>query len=222
MALLFPDPATARSDGLLAAGGDLSPATLLEAYRHGIFPWYSEGSPILWWSPDPRMVLFPGELHVSHSLRQTLRSGRYRCTMDRAFRQVIEACATTPRAGQEGTWITPEMIEAYVHLHELGYAHSVETWEGEELTGGLYGISLGRTFFGESMFHRRRDASKVALWHLDRWCVEKDFTLIDAQVPTTHLQHMGARTISRKHFLTLLAKSLEYPTLRGRWECSSS
>jgi leucyl/phenylalanyl-tRNA--protein transferase len=219
MSYLFPDPETARPDGLLAAGGDLEPETLLEAYARGIFPWYSEGSPILWWSPDPRMLFFPGDLHISHSLRQTLRSGRYTCTFDEAFEEVIEACAHIPRKEGEGTWITPEMKEAYIRLHELGYAHSVETWYEGEMVGGLYGVSLGHAFFGESMFHRMRDASKTALWHLVQWCREKEFRFIDAQMPTEHLARLGARTVTRKDFLKLLKESLQYPTLRGKWKC---
>ena len=216
----FPDPESARPDGLLAAGGDLEPETLLQAYSQGIFPWYSEGSPILWWSPDPRMIFFPGEMHVSHSLRQTLRSGKYRCTMDEAFGEVIGHCARIPRKDQQGTWITEEMQAAYIRLHELGYAHSVETWYEGRLAGGLYGVSLGHAFFGESMFHLMRDASKTALWHLTRWCREKGFSLIDAQMPTTHLKSMGAREISRKDFLKMLKESLSHPTLRGKWKCS--
>jgi leucyl/phenylalanyl-tRNA--protein transferase len=218
MPFLFPDPATARSDGLLAAGGDLTPETLLEAYSRGIFPWYSEGSPILWWSPDPRMVFFPDSLHVSHSLRQTLRSGRYTCTFDEAFEEVIGACAGIPRHDQEGTWITPEMKAAYIRLHKLGYAHSVETWHEGSLVGGLYGVSLGHAFFGESMFHKMRDASKSALWHLAQWCRRKGFHFIDAQIPTKHLARLGGRIVARKDFLEMLRESQQYPTLRGTWQ----
>ncbi len=219
MSDIFPDPESARADGLLAAGGDLEPETLLQAYARGIFPWYSEGSPILWWSPDPRMVFLPGAFHISHSLRQTLRSGKYTCTCDEAFEEVIGRCASLPRAGQEDTWITPEMKEAYIRLHRMGYAHSVEAWYQGELAGGLYGVSLGRAFFGESMFHVKRDASKVALHHLITWCTGKGFHFIDAQLPTPHLQRLGATEISRKKFLEMLGKALEYPTLQGKWIC---
>jgi len=219
MSDIFPDPESARADGLLAAGGDLEPETLLQAYARGIFPWYSEGSPILWWSPDPRMVFLPGSFHVSHSLQQTLRSGKYTCTCDEAFEEVIGRCASLPRAGQEDTWITPQMKEAYIRLHRMGYAHSVETWHQGELAGGLYGVSLGRAFFGESMFHVKRDASKVALHHLITWCTGKGFHFIDAQLPTPHLKRLGATEISRKKFLKMLGEALKYPTLQGKWTC---
>ena len=160
--VVFPDPSLAEPDGLLAVGGDLSPERLLRAYAEGIFPWFNEGSPILWWSPDPRLVLFPDELHVSSSLARTLRRGRYRVTADQAFGRVIRACSWTERPGQDGTWITDEMIAAYEELHRLGFAHSFEAWSGETLAGGLYGVSLGGAFFGESMFSERADASKAA------------------------------------------------------------
>ena len=223
MPVIFPDPESARPDGLLAAGGDLEPETLLEAYARGIFPWYGEGSPILWWSPDPRMVFLPGSFHISHSLRQILRSGKYSCTCDEAFAEVIDRCATLPRPGQEDTWITPEMKKAYLHLHRLGYAHSVETWHKGQLVGGLYGVSLGRAFFGESMFHLMRDASKAALFQLIFWCTKKKgFHFIDAQLPTPHLRSLGAREIPRRKFLAMLKEALEYPTLQGKWDCSFS
>ena len=190
-------------NGLLAAGGDLSTARLLEAYRHGIFPWYSEGEPILWWSPDPRMVLFPDEFKVSHSLRKTLRNGHYEVRFDSVFEQVMRACAT-PREGANGTWIHEEMIAAYCELHRLGYAHSVETWMDGELVGGLYGMSLGRMFYGESMFSRRSDASKIALAHLAAQLKRWNFGMIDCQMNTPHLASLGAREIPRKEFIARL------------------
>jgi leucyl/phenylalanyl-tRNA--protein transferase len=197
-------------NGLLAAGGDLSIARLLEAYRHGIFPWFNAGEPILWWSPDPRMVLIPREFKVSHSLRKTLRHGRYEVRVDSAFEQVMRACAA-PREGVNGTWIHDEMIAAYCELHRMGYAHSVETWMGDKLAGGLYGISVGRMFYGESMFSRRADASKIALAHLcaqlDRW----NFGLIDCQMNTPHLASLGAREIPRSDFVARLQDLINYP-----------
>jgi len=186
-------------NGLLAVGGDLKPERLLAAYRRGIFPWYSRGQPILWWSPDPRTVLFPDALHVSRSLRKRLRQGRYALSVDTAFAQVIKGCAA-PRARQPGTWITPEMELAYCRLHALGRARSIECWAAGELVGGLYGVALGRVFFGESMFSRRSDASKVALAHL---CT-LGYALIDCQLPSAHLARLGAVTLPRRRFLRLL------------------
>lgn len=214
--IIFPDPSLAIKEGLLAVGGDLSPRRLLAAYRAGIFPWYNEGEPILWWSPDPRFVLFPPEICVSRSMRQFLKKGSIRITMDRAFKEVIAACQR-PRAGQEETWITPEMKEAYTRLHELGYAHSVEAWEGGALAGGLYGVSLGRAFFGESMFSLRPNASKAALVFLCRWLMERGFAFIDCQVETPHLRSLGARPIPRSEFLAILAGALQKDTIQGNW-----
>ena len=205
-----------RPNGLLAAGGDLSPQRLLAAYAQGIFPWYSEGEPILWWSPDPRMVLFPDELRVTRSLRKVLRNRPYEIRFDTAFRRVMEACAA-PRAGQSGTWITAEMIEAYTRLHALGFAHSVETWIDGELAGGLYGVALGGVFYGESMFHRVRDASKIALVHLVEHLRRLGFGLIDCQMKTTHLASLGAREIPRAEFVRLLRKLIESPHHPGPW-----
>ncbi len=192
-------------NGLLAAGGDLSVARLLEAYRHGIFPWFSAGEPILWWSPDPRMVLFPNEFKISNSLRKTLRNGRYEVRFDSAFEQVMRACAA-PRKGDSsgGTWIHDEMIAAYSELHRLGHTHSVETWIEGELAGGLYGVALGRMFFGESMFSRRTDASKIALAHLAAQLEKWNFGMIDCQMNTPHLASLGAREIPRKEFIARL------------------
>ena len=203
----FPDVAEALEEpnGLLAVGGDLSSQRLLSAYRRGIFPWYSDGQPILWWSPDPRSVLFPEELKVSRSLRATLRKGHFQVSVDRAFRQVMVACAG-PRRGQAGTWITPELTKAYLGLHGLGYAHSVECWRDGRLVGGLYGVALGRVFFGESMFADETDASKVCLVHLVKHLRDRDFTLIDCQVPSPHLESLGAVAISRKRFIQMLEK----------------
>lgn len=208
----------ADEEGLLAAGGDLSVEALLTAYSMGIFPWYNQGSPILWWSPDPRMVLFPGELKVSGSLKQQIRSGKFTLRIDFSFDQVITQCACMPRNGQQGTWITDEMQKAYIDLHTAGYAHSFEVFTDGRLVGGLYGVSLGRAFFGESMFHKHRDASKVALYSLVQWCLRNDFSFIDAQVPTLHLQSMGAKEIPRNQFLNLLNDALAHPTIRGRWQ----
>ncbi len=203
-------------NGLLCAGADLSPARLVEAYRHGIFPWYSEGDPILWWSPDPRMVLFPAELKVSRSLRKTLARDAFETRTDTAFRAVIEACAE-PRAGQGGTWIVPEMVEAYVRLHELGFAHSVESWQDGRLVGGLYGIALGHAFFGESMFARTADASKVALVRLVERLRARGCRVIDCQQATAHLASLGAREIPRPAFSQLLRESIQYPPTGERW-----
>jgi leucyl/phenylalanyl-tRNA--protein transferase len=202
--------------GLLAVGGDLSPERLLAAYREGIFPWYSEEEPLLWWSPDPRFVLFPKELRISRSMRQFLKKGLLRITFDHAFRDVIAACRK-PRPGQDGTWITKEMEEAYVTLHDLGYAHSVAVWQDGTLVGGLYGVSLGHTFFGESMFSKRANASKAALITLVSRLRELHFDLIDCQVETPHLGSLGARLIPRREFITLLNESLRHETLRGNW-----
>jgi leucyl/phenylalanyl-tRNA---protein transferase len=214
---VFPDPALAEPDGLLAVGGDLSLERLLAAYAKGIFPWYSQDMPILWWSPDPRLVLLPEELHVSRSLRRTMRSGRYAVRSDTAFERVIRGCADKPRPGQDGTWITREMQQAYLRLHRHGFAHSVEAWEGDELVGGLYGVSLGSAFFGESMFADRPDASKVAFATLVEWLQGRRFDLVDCQVATEHLRRFGAREVSRAEFLSRLARALERPTMRGRW-----
>jgi leucyl/phenylalanyl-tRNA--protein transferase len=214
--LAFPPPSHAEPSGLLAVGGDLSPERLLRAYSLGIFPWY-ERPPILWFAPDPRMWIEPGGLHVSRRLLRTLRQGRFELRLDSAFGEVIRACARVPRRGGAGTWITPEMIAAYEALHALGYAHSCEAWQGGELVGGVYGVSLGRAFFAESMFHRVRDASKAALtalvWQLEAW----GFTLFDCQLPTAHLASLGARECPRARFERRLARALEAETRRGRW-----
>ncbi|SEL93140.1 leucyl/phenylalanyl-tRNA--protein transferase [Parapedobacter koreensis] len=197
----FPDPALAEPDGLLAFGGDLRPERLMEAYTKGIFPWYSDDTPILWYAPHERFVLFPDELKISKSMRQVLRSGRFTVTHDQAFAQVIAACATQPRHGQDGTWITGDMQQAYIRLHELGVAHAVEVWRDAALVGGLYGVALGSVFCGESMFSREANASKAALASL---CQSGDYKLIDCQVYTEHLASLGARMISRDAYMALL------------------
>lgn len=214
---VFPDPSEAEPDGLLAVGGDLSPERLLQAYAEGIFPWYSQGSPILWWSPDPRLVLRPTWLHVSHSLARALRRERFEIRADTAFRQVIRRCASKPRAGQHGTWITAEMRVAYERLHDLGFAHSFEAWEGGRLAGGLYGVSLGGAFFGESMFADAPDASKVAFVRAVEWLSARAVHLVDCQVHTEHLARLGAREMPRREFLDALARALEVRTLPGPW-----
>jgi leucyl/phenylalanyl-tRNA--protein transferase len=212
----FPDPGNAETEpnGLLAVGGDLSPRRLLQAYRAGVFPWFSDDQPILWWSPDPRMVLFPGRLRISRSLRKTLRKQHYQVSVDQAFDQVIHACAG-PRRDDSGTWLVPEMISAYRKLHRLGVAHSVETWKDGQLVGGLYGVSLGRVFFGESMFSRADDASKVALVQLAELTRAAEFTLIDCQVYTGHLERLGAEEIPRSRFQQLLRQALTETPLIG-------
>ena len=198
-------------------GGDLGSARILLAYSMGIFPWYSEGEPILWWSPDPRCVLDLDDFHVSRRLRRVLNQGRFRVTFDEDFRGVIRACASVERRGQEGTWITPEMERAYVRLHEAGVAHSVECWLGEDLVGGIYGIALGSGFFGESMFHRETDASKVVVARLVDRLAGWDFHFIDAQVTTSHMLSLGAREVPRALFLEDLEEALRHPTRRGSW-----
>ena len=213
----FPDPSEAEPGGLLAIGGDLSPKRLLLAYENGIFPWYSEEDPILWFSPDPRMVFFPGDFRFSKTLIKTVSSGKFSVRVDTDFAAVIESCALVTRKGQSGTWITEEMKTAYRKLHELGYAHSFEVYSEAGLVGGLYGVSLGGAFFGESMFHLETDASKVALFHLARKCWEFGFDFIDSQVPTDHMRTLGGREISRKEFLLTLKSSLLKKTLRGVW-----
>jgi leucyl/phenylalanyl-tRNA--protein transferase len=192
-------------NGLLAAGGDLSPQRLLDAYSHGIFPWYSEGQQIMWWSPNPRMVLVPQAFKPSRSLAKTLRNKSYEVRFDTSFREVMLACSE-PRDGQGGTWISPDMMDAYCALHELGYAHSVETWIDGKLAGGLYGVAIGKMFYGESMFARETDASKIALAHLARLLVTQDFALIDCQMSTQHLASLGARDIPRKEFINIINK----------------
>ncbi len=213
----FPDPMKADEDGLLAVGGDLSIESLLTAYSMGIFPWYDDHSPILWWSPDPRLVLFPEKFKVSDSLSRTIRKGQFTIKTDTDFEGVIRQCAMIRRKGQNGTWLTPEMITAYIRLHRAGYAHSFETWSGDNLVGGLYGVSLGRAFFGESMFHHVRDASKVALHALVKWCIEHNFQFIDAQQSTSHLKSLGAEDIPRGRFLTMLEDALKFDTIKGKW-----
>jgi leucyl/phenylalanyl-tRNA--protein transferase len=226
--LVFPDPSLARHDGLLCVGGDLTPERLILAYQNGIFPWFSKEDPILWWSPDPRLVIFPGKLRVSRSLQKKIRKRVYTITMDRAFNRVINACADLRSggsghdgsghgSGNDGTWLIPEMIEAYCDLHKRGYAHSVEAWKDGILVGGLYGIALGRCFFGESMFSTIDDSSKVALAALDHFLVEKKFNLIDCQVTSEHLVSMGGVEILRTNFLTLVHASLKKESIRDTW-----
>lgn len=213
----FPDPALADPSGLLAVGGDLRPERLLEAYAHGIFPWYSEGQPILWHCPNPRFALEPSGLHVPRSLAKTLRKNLFEVRYDTAFEQVIDACARARRPGQFGTWITEEMHDAYVELHRLGYAHSVESWMEGTLVGGLYGVSLGGCFFGESMFADVSEASKVAFVHLVRRLQGWGFTLIDAQQETEHLARFGAQPWPRERFLAALHEALKAETRVGKW-----
>lgn len=207
----------AREDGLLAVGGDLSETRLLLAYRMGIFPWYSPGEPILWWAPDPRLVLIPQEFKLPKRLARKIRQNIFHVTMDQAFAHVIEACAQVPRKQGKGTWIDADMIDAYTRLHELGYAHSVECWQKDKLVGGLYGVSLGTTFFGESMFSRATDSSKVALAVLIDRLLAWNFDLIDCQIGTEHLIRLGAKEIPAEDFYGVLRKSLNKETRRGKW-----
>ena len=210
------DFALREPNGLLAAGGDLSAERLLDAYGQGIFPWFGEDDPILWWSPDPRMVLFVAEVHVSRSLAKVVRSGRFEVTMDTAFAEVVQACAE-PRRNQDGTWITTEMEQAYARMANLGYAHSVEAWQGGMLVGGLYGVALGRMFFGESMFTRVTDASKVALVHLTRRLGEWGVPMIDCQMSTSHLASLGAREIRRADFVRRVRQLVQQPPVPTPW-----
>lgn len=217
--LRFPAVEHATPEGLLAIGGDLQTERLLEAYRHGIFPWYNEGQPILWWSPDPRTVLFPERLHVSRSLKRSLRPGRFLVTFDRSFDRVVRHCAgPRPQHPEGGTWITPAMIEAYVALHEEGYAHSVETWQGDQLVGGLYGVAIGSAFFAESMFTKVDDASKVALVSLVRQLGAWSFRIIDCQQSSPHILRLGAEDIPRREYIEHLSKAVTQPGRPGRWE----
>jgi leucyl/phenylalanyl-tRNA---protein transferase len=211
------EQATADPNGLLAAGGDLSVARLVEAYGNGIFPWFNEDQPILWWSPDPRMVLFPAELKVSRSLARTLRNSRFEVRADTAFRDVIQGCRMR-RRDQAGTWISAPMVEAYCELHRAGVAHSVETWLDAELVGGLYGVALGRAFFGESMFTRATDASKVALVTLVRQLERWGFEMVDCQMNTAHLASFGAREIARAEFTRRLRELIHYPSVPAPWQ----
>lgn len=222
----FPPLASAlkHPNGLLAAGGDLSPERLLAAYRQGVFPWYCDGEPILWWSPDPRMVLVPTELKVSRSLAKTLRNRNYEIRFDSAFAAVIEACAargadyTGASTGEANTWITDDIRTAYQRLHELGYAHSVETWIEGELAGGLYGVAIGRMFYGESMFTRVRDASKIAMVHLVRRLERERYGMIDCQMHTRHLASLGARSIARSNFSLKLRELVDYAATPMKWD----
>jgi leucyl/phenylalanyl-tRNA---protein transferase len=223
--LSFPPIEQALDDppGLLAIGGDLSPERLLAAYDQGIFPWYQddeENSPILWWSPDPRMVLKPANVHVSTSLRKIIRKGSYRISMDTAFKHVISQCASL-RAHREGTWITDEMQQAYITLHQLGHAHSVEVWDSELLVGGLYGVSLGRMFFGESMFSLQDNVSKIAFVALCRQLQAWDYVLIDCQLPTAHLRSLGAAAMPRSEFAEVLRCNRYQPKRAERWVYSA-
>ncbi len=215
--IVFPSPELADEDGLLAVGGDLGVERLLLAYSLGIFPWYSDGSPILWWSPDPRLVLFPPELKVSRSLRQTMKRGTFRVTFDTAFEKVMRGCADVSRKDGQGTWITEEMIRAYCRLHEEGCAHSVESWAEGELAGGLYGVARGGVFFGESMFSLRSNASKAALVTLVGRLKEEGFRIIDCQMTTPHLISLGAREIPRREFLAIVKEALAIDLPAGKW-----
>jgi leucyl/phenylalanyl-tRNA--protein transferase len=215
--LNFPHPSLADKDGLLAIGGDLSPERLLNAYANGIFPWFDEDSAILWWSTDPRMILLPENFKVSHSLRQTLNRGIFEVRFDEAFESVIYHCSMAGRRVLEGTWITQEMIDAYIKLHKLGYAHSVESYLDGRLAGGLYGVSLGKVFFGESMFYIERDASKIALSALVDRLRDWGFHFIDAQQRTEHLRSLGAHAVPREVFLEMLQMALSFPTIKGKW-----
>lgn len=214
---VFPDPAHADADGLLAVGGDLSPRRLLIAYGLGIFPWYSTNSPILWWSPEPRLILEPDRVHVPARLERVLRQDLFRFTLDTAFEQVIAACARSPRRGAVGTWIVPEMHAAYCRLHELGFAHSIEAWRDGRLVGGLYGVALGRAFFGESMFYVQPNASKAAFVTLVRALRAAGYTLLDCQQTTPHMVRFGGFEVMRAEFLTRLEIALKTPTQCGRW-----
>lgn len=215
----FPAIETAlhEPNGLLAAGGDLSAERLLDAYRVGVFPWYSKGQPILWWSPDPRMVMFPAELKISGTLAKRLRKNDYEIRFDSSFREVMLACATTPRPDQDGTWITQDIVDAYCRLHDFGYAHSVESWIDGQLKGGIYGVAIGRMFYGESMFHHVTDASKIAFVHLIQHLQQQGFGMLDCQMKTAHLASLGAREISRAEFSLKLTELVNCSQAPSHW-----
>ncbi len=215
--LEFPDLDEADESGLLAIGGDLSIDRLKLAYSKGIFPWYEKGMPILWWSPDPRMVLFPDKMIISHSLKQSIKKQQFTITIDTAFEEVIKNCAKTPRRGEKGTWITREMKNAYSDLHKAGFAHSAEAWLDGELVGGLYGVAIGKAYFGESMFHHVTNASKVAFYHLVEKLSTWDFKIIDAQVYTNHLESLGGEMIPRSQYIQILEKALLIEDVSGSW-----
>ncbi len=213
----FPPVSSATPEGIVAVGGNLSPGMLISAYSQGIFPWYSDGDPIIWWSPDPRCVIFTDELHVSKSMKKLLHRGRFGISLDRRFRDVISLCKKIPRRGQHGTWITDAILEAYIALHDLGYAHSIEVWDGETLAGGMYGVSLGSFFFGESMFSLVANASKAAIVRLNEIVGKMGFLMIDCQIFSPHLKTLGARMIPRDEFLRLLRQGLCTETHLGNW-----
>ncbi len=215
--IIFPDPELADNSGIIAVGGDLTPRRLLQAYRSGIFPWFNEADPRVWWSPDPRMVLYPAEVKISHSMKKVLKDKVFSVTFDNDFEAVIHFCKTQPRQGQKGTWITKEMMEAYEKLNEMGYAHSVEVWKNDKLAGGLYGVSIGAMFAGESMFSKENNASKAGFITLAKTLEKLHFRMVDCQIYTAHLSSMGAREISRKKYLRELALCLEKPTVKGNW-----
>ncbi len=216
----FPDPNLAEDEGLVAIGGELTIDYLISAYSQGLFPWFSEDEPILWWSPNPRMVLYPDDFKIYDSFKQTLNAGKFKLRIDENFESVIRNCAEIKRKGQAGTWITNAIIDAYINLHNSGYAHSFETWYNDKLVGGLYGVSLGKAFFGESMFHQITDASKFALYELCRLLKKWQFHFIDVQQSTSHLKSLGAIDIERKEFLIMLGEALKYPTITGKWKCN--
>ena len=213
----FPSVSNASPEGIVGIEGNLSPGMLLSAYKQGIFPWYSTGEPIMWWSPDPRMVLFPENVHISKSMQRIFARSNYSFTIDNNFEEVIDSCGSISRKDEDGTWITSEMKDAYINLHELGWGHSLEVWEDNELVGGLYGLSIGSVFFGESMFSRRTNASKAAFIVLAQTLGKLGFSMIDCQLYTSHLESLGAEKIDRKVYLELLNKGLEAETYRGNW-----
>ncbi len=215
--IIFPNPELAEEDGLLAVGGDLSPERLLAAYSTGIFPWYSEESPILWWTLNPRLILLPKKAKFSKSLLKSVKNNEFEIRIDTCFQDVIEKCAFVKRKNQKETWITNDMINAYIKLHKLGYAHSFETFQNNKLVGGLYGVSIGKMFAGESMFHLVNNASKVAFYHLVAYIKKRNFNFIDCQQPTSHLISLGAQTVSRTLFLRLLSESMQHESIIGKW-----
>lgn len=215
--IAFPHPSLAEEDGLLAIGGDLSVDRLLSAYCNGIFPWYSEGEPILWWSPNPRCVFCPPTIKLSKSLKQSIRNKAFHITVDTVFEQVIKACAEVKRLYEDETWIVEDIQKAYIELHNQGFAHSIEVWKNEKLVGGLYGVSVGAAFMGESMFHLERDASKVALFYLCEIAKAFEFKFIDNQMTTDHLLSLGAQCTTREQYLEILGEALKTPSKQGKW-----